>query len=112
MMDSKAVRDHYEAEVDKSLAPAETALNEAGIQFHHHMKTGATAETIIEYAQQEGCEEIVMGARGHGSVLNLLLGSVATKVLALSDKPLTLVKLVPSRGGQGARWAMERIHRR
>lgn len=92
MMEPKAIDDHYETEGSKSLAPAEKALNEAGVQFHHLMKIGPAAETISNCATQEGCEEIVMGARGHGSVLNLLLGSVSTKVLSLSDKPVTLVK--------------------
>jgi nucleotide-binding universal stress UspA family protein len=35
---------------------------------------------------------IVMGTRGQGAVGNLLLGSVATKVIHLSKVPVTLVK--------------------
>jgi nucleotide-binding universal stress UspA family protein len=33
-----------------------------------------------------------MGTRGMGSVSNMLLGSVATKVIHLADVPVTLVK--------------------
>ena len=36
--------------------------------------------------------QILMGTRGLGSVSSLLLGSVATKVIHLTDVPLLLVK--------------------
>ncbi|MCJ9712734.1 universal stress protein, partial [Bordetella hinzii] len=32
-----------------------------------------------------------MGSRGLGSVASVLLGSVATKVISLADRPVTLV---------------------
>jgi nucleotide-binding universal stress UspA family protein len=33
-----------------------------------------------------------MGTRGHGNLVNILIGSVANQVLQLSDVPVTLVK--------------------
>jgi nucleotide-binding universal stress UspA family protein len=33
-----------------------------------------------------------MGVRGMGAVMNLLMGSTTTKVLSLTDLPVTLVK--------------------
>ena len=33
-----------------------------------------------------------MGTRGHGAVANMLIGSVATKVLHLVEVPVLLVK--------------------
>jgi nucleotide-binding universal stress UspA family protein len=35
---------------------------------------------------------VVMGTRGLGAVTGMLLGSVATKVIHLSDVPVLLVK--------------------
>jgi nucleotide-binding universal stress UspA family protein len=35
---------------------------------------------------------IVMGSHGHGALAGLLMGSVATKVLALSKTPVLLVR--------------------
>ena len=39
-----------------------------------------------------GCDAIVMGTRGLGTVQTLLLGSTALKVLHLVDVPVTLIK--------------------
>ena len=38
------------------------------------------------------CELVVMGTRGRGAIHNMVLGSVATKVLHLVAVPVTLVK--------------------
>ncbi|MCE9642399.1 MAG: universal stress protein, partial [Betaproteobacteria bacterium] len=37
-------------------------------------------------------QQIVMGTRGAGAVANMVLGSVATKVLHLVEVPVLLVK--------------------
>jgi nucleotide-binding universal stress UspA family protein len=38
------------------------------------------------------CDGIVMGTRGMSAVGNLVMGSVATKVIHLTKLPVTLVK--------------------
>jgi nucleotide-binding universal stress UspA family protein len=76
----------------KALAPAEKLLKNAGIAFTAHRGTGPIAETIIAKAHELGADTIVMGTHGHGRVAGTLLGSVSTKVLALSDVPVTLVR--------------------
>jgi nucleotide-binding universal stress UspA family protein len=47
---------------------------------------------IAQYAKEKGCDQIVMGTRGLGTVQGLLLGSVATKVIHLANVPVMLVK--------------------
>jgi nucleotide-binding universal stress UspA family protein len=47
---------------------------------------------VVRYAREQRCSLIAMGTRGMGSVANLLLGSVATKVIGLSGIPVLLVK--------------------
>jgi nucleotide-binding universal stress UspA family protein len=47
---------------------------------------------IADYARDEGCALIVMGTRGLGSIANMLLGSVATKVIHLAEVPVLLIK--------------------
>ena len=75
-----------------ALQPARNKLDAAGIKYVFHIGVGDAAETIIRYAQDQGCDQIVMGTRGLGAVSNLMLGSVATKVLHLADVPVLLVK--------------------
>lgn len=49
-------------------------------------------EGIIETAEAEGCDLIVMGSHGHRGVKALILGSVAQKVLTHSKVPVLIVK--------------------
>jgi nucleotide-binding universal stress UspA family protein len=53
---------------------------------------GPVAATIDRVAREEGVAQIVMGTRGLGGVGGLLLGSVGTQLLHLSDVPVTFVK--------------------
>jgi len=43
-------------------------------------------------AEERGCDQIVMGTHGRGTIAGLLIGSVATKVLHLAKAPVLLVK--------------------
>jgi nucleotide-binding universal stress UspA family protein len=72
--------------------PAIAAAEAAGASYTSEILTGDTAPTIARRAEELGCDEIVMGTRGMGAVGNLVLGSVATKVVHLTKLPVTLVK--------------------
>jgi nucleotide-binding universal stress UspA family protein len=47
---------------------------------------------ICKFVKQKKIEEVVMCTRGMGAVANMLMGSVASKVLHLVEVPLVLVK--------------------
>lgn len=74
------------------LRPARARLDKAGIRYETHTLIGDVARTIAGFAQRRRCNEIIMGTRGMTSLANLLLGSVATKVIHLARVPVTLVK--------------------
>ena len=67
-------------------------LDTAGIAYTLELAEGEIAETLVQYAEREKCDMIVMGTRGMGTVMNLVLGSVTTKVIHLTNIPVTLVK--------------------
>ena len=67
-------------------------LEGAGIRFTPLVEIGPAAETIARIARVQGCDGIVMGTRGLGAVSSMMLGSVSSQVLHLSDLPITLVK--------------------
>ena len=75
-----------------ALAEARKRLDAAKAKYHTHIGMGNEADVISQYAKVKGCDQIVMGTRGLGSVSNLLLGSVATKVIHLTPVPVLLVK--------------------
>lgn len=75
-----------------ALQPARQLLDGAKVRYHYHIGVGDPAEVITRYASDIGCDQIVMGTRGMGSISNLVLGSVATKVLHLSRVPVMLLR--------------------
>ena len=74
------------------LTPTKKRLASAGIAFDAHVLSGNPAEIITDFSREHHCDLIVMGTRGMGAIKNLLLGSVASKVIHLTEKPLLLVK--------------------
>jgi nucleotide-binding universal stress UspA family protein len=51
-------------------------------------KVGDPAHEIASHAGSHGYDLIVMGTHGHTALGNLVMGSVATKVLASSKVPV------------------------
>ena len=73
-------------------AAVRALLDEAGIPYTFDVELGPVPETIAHYSKEHACDAIIMGTRGLSAISNLLLGSIATKVLHLVDVPVTLVK--------------------
>jgi nucleotide-binding universal stress UspA family protein len=57
-----------------------------------HVVIGDVPDGIVRTARRLRCDSIVMGTRGMGPLKDLLLGSVASKVLHLARIPVTLIK--------------------
>jgi nucleotide-binding universal stress UspA family protein len=85
------VEHHYSEEGAKALAPSRKLLDEAGLRYAPHILIGEVALMIAEHAEKSGCQMIYMGTRGMTAISNLVLGSVATKVLHLAHIPVVLV---------------------
>jgi nucleotide-binding universal stress UspA family protein len=83
------MEEQYSAAV---LQPATERLKASGIAFSMESAAGEVAHAIVDSATRQGCDAIVMGTRGMGSIGSLMLGSVATKVVHLTRLPVTLVK--------------------
>jgi nucleotide-binding universal stress UspA family protein len=79
-------------EADRAFDKSQRLLAEAGVQYSARAVAGDPAQEIALYCDVHACDEIVMGTRGLGPMKDLLLGSVATKVLHLVKVPVTLVK--------------------
>ena len=86
------VRGYYEDEARRVLDPIRALLAEKGIEAEYIHHAGNPADEISAFANAGKFDLIVMGSRGHGALGNLVLGSVATKVLAHCDVPVLLVR--------------------
>lgn len=64
----------------------------------HHMpatfvhRVGPAGPTIAKFAEQQKADLIILGTHGHGAVAGLVMGSVATKVVSSSHRPVLLVR--------------------
>lgn len=74
------------------LRPAEEAVKIAGVSYTSEILVGDIAPMIVKRADELNCDGIIMGTRGMGVIGNLVMGSVATKVVHLTKRPVTLVK--------------------
>ncbi|MCM8594292.1 universal stress protein [Accumulibacter sp.] len=91
-LDSSVIRDYHSDAGDAALAEAITRVEAAGLACSHHVLVGEPAQTIVQFAREQKCNLIVLGARGRGSVAGILLGSVTSRVIHLTDLPVLVVK--------------------
>src|SRR3989338_7104473 len=68
------------------------ALDAASLPYQYHISVGTPAEAIVQYANEQGADQIVMGRQGQSGLQALLLGSVVNKVLHLANCPVLLIK--------------------
>ncbi len=67
-------------------------LLQQGIDAKTHWELGHVAETIANFADNGKFALLVMGSHGHGTLAKLVMGSVATAVVAGSKVPVLLVR--------------------
>jgi nucleotide-binding universal stress UspA family protein len=57
-----------------------------------HVKDKYPPDGIVETARENGCDLIVMSSHGRRGISAVLLGSQATKVVSLSDRPVLICR--------------------
>jgi len=88
----EALAAYYAEEVEKILAPVSKFLLRHGIDAKSSWKTGPVGSTIARFAEDGKFDLLIMGSHGHGTVVNLVMGSVATKVMAECKVPVLLMR--------------------
>jgi nucleotide-binding universal stress UspA family protein len=90
---SKSVVDDYLREVsEKELKAAQKVLDAARVKHNMVIKRGHIAEEIVALANKDKVDLIVMGTKGRGGILDVLIGSVAQRVSGSAKQPVLLVK--------------------
>lgn len=84
---------------ENSLEKTRDQLLNAGIKAEANLNlgSGSPAEKIIEIAETEKSDLIVLGAKGLRATLGILLGGVAQQVVEYADCPVLIVR-APYRG--------------
>lgn len=61
-----------------------------GVTTHYALPTGPPAETIASWAHEQQATYVLLGTHGHSGLTRWTLGSVADRVLRLTDRPLII----------------------
>jgi nucleotide-binding universal stress UspA family protein len=88
----EVVEDHYREEAEKVFEPLRGFFSQRGIAATFVPKVGHVAEQIAAVADAGKFDLLVMGSHGHGMLGKLVMGSVATSVMAHCHTPVLLVR--------------------
>jgi nucleotide-binding universal stress UspA family protein len=83
---------YYQEESDKVFHPIRAFMEQQARQVRLVSLQGHASEMIATMAEREHFDLIVMGAHGHSALGNVVLGSVATGVLARCKTPVLLIR--------------------
>ena len=84
---------YYREQGEAALRNARKMLDAARIKYRSHVFIGPVAETLTRQAKARRCDLISMGTHGRTLAGQLVLGSVALKVLQTAKVPVQLVML-------------------
>ena len=86
------LKSYYDESAEKVLKPIRSFFDKQGLKAQFVSKVGPAAEMIADLANKGDHDLLMLGSHGHGTLGNLVMGSVATKVLAHCRTPVLLVR--------------------
>lgn len=87
------VQQAMRAPCEKALAEAAAIAKEAGALIKTVCEEGVPHERIVDLAEAENCDLIVMGRRGLSSARRAFVGSVSARVIGYGQKDVLLIPL-------------------
>lgn len=84
--------DYYAEQAEQVLRPVRSFMQQKGWNMRLMHAVGHAPEAIAALAGHEKPDLIVMGTHGHSVLGNVVLGSVATGVVARTQAPVLLVR--------------------
>jgi nucleotide-binding universal stress UspA family protein len=92
-LDCDVVMAGHESDASRAhMAWARQALTAAGFQPSMRMVASSADHVIVDFAQREAIDLIVMGAYGHSKIRHLIVGSTTTHVLRSCQIPMLLLR--------------------
>lgn len=81
-----------EGKAAKVLAKVKTLLRRARMGYTEAVVKGNAGKEIAKFARRGKFDLVIMGSHGYSAFEQLMLGSVASKVIALCKVPVLLVR--------------------
>jgi len=91
-LEQKTVQGYYAEQSERVFHPLRSFADQQGWQVRMIDAPGEAADVIASLAEREHFDLVVMGAHGHSSLANVVLGSVSTGVLARCKIPVLLIR--------------------
>lgn len=88
----RAMRESLSAEGTEATAYVETIGKAANVEVESILREGSPAHEIVNFAEENDIDLIVMGTLGRTGLQKILLGSVAQNVVRHSRKAVLVVK--------------------
>jgi nucleotide-binding universal stress UspA family protein len=79
-------------QADENFSDVAAFFNSNDCKIEHQCLDGSAGPTIVEFADQSGCDLIVVGAKGHSQVHRMLLGSVSDYVATHAKCSVLIVR--------------------
>lgn len=91
-LEAAALMEQLEVEANDYLRKVASELQDAGLSVRQVVQQGPAAEAIVDYAEQQGIQQIVMATHGYTGISRWTHGSVAERVLQSARVPVFLVR--------------------
>jgi nucleotide-binding universal stress UspA family protein len=92
VIDRATLKAYYDAEADKVFKPLRAFFEKRKLSAEFVSKVGSAADLISQAAKVGQFDLVIMGSHGHGTLTNLVMGSVSTKVLSQCSTPVLLIR--------------------
>ena len=86
------LQDHHETRAETLLEEAREEAADCGKEIEADHVVGGVSRSIVEYAEENDVDHIVIGSHGRTGASRILLGSVAETVARRSPVPVTIVR--------------------
>ena len=85
--------------IEEELRAFAEPATRAGLDVHLARREGPAAAGIVEEAEREGADVIVMATHGRSGLAHLLIGSVAEKVVRHATTPVLTIRVPGKKKG-------------
>jgi nucleotide-binding universal stress UspA family protein len=92
VLEKETLKTYYDDMAEKVFKPIRTFFARQGLAAKFVTRIGPAAEVISDAATKGKYDLLILGSHGHSTLTNLVMGSVATKVLANCDTPALLIR--------------------
>lgn len=89
---AETLNDAQREEAEELFTQAEDRAADYGMTIHTAVEVGTPGEVIVEYAQENDIDHIIMGSHGRSGLSRIVVGSVAETVIRNSPLTVTIAR--------------------